>query len=60
MIVVGESTVQGYPYPSELSFPRQVGCILQKQLPNLTVEALGCRKGRERSFDDPAMAPAME
>ncbi len=40
VIVVGASTVQGYPYSSELSFPRQMECILQKQLPDQTVEVL--------------------
>lgn len=40
VIVAGASTVQGYPYASELSFPHQLELILQKQLHGRTVEVL--------------------
>jgi lysophospholipase L1-like esterase len=40
VIVVGESSVQGYPYPSDLSFPRQMEFILQRQMPEKRVEVL--------------------
>lgn len=40
VVVVGASTVQGYPFPSELSFPRQMELILSKQIGNRDVEIL--------------------
>ena len=40
IVVVGESSVQGYPHPSELSFPRQMEIMLQRQLPEVKVEVL--------------------
>ncbi len=38
--VVGASSVQGYPYSSELSFPRHLELILARQLERLTPEVL--------------------
>jgi tetratricopeptide (TPR) repeat protein len=40
IVVVGASTVQGYPYPSELAFPRQMSLILSRQLDDRPVEVL--------------------
>ncbi len=40
VIVVGESSVQGYPYPSEVAFPRQMEFLLQRQLDDQKVEVL--------------------
>ncbi len=40
VIVVGASSVQGYPYPSELSFPRQMELVLQRQFGNRPIEVL--------------------
>jgi hypothetical protein len=40
VIVVGESSVQGYPYSSELAFPRQLQLVLERQLPDRRVEVL--------------------
>ncbi len=40
VIVVGASTVQGYPYPSELAFPRQMELLLSRQLNGRTIEVL--------------------
>lgn len=40
IVVLGESTVEGFPYPSTLAFPRQLELILQKQFPERHVEVL--------------------
>ena len=40
VIVIGASTVQGYPYPSELAFPRQIELLLSKQLHGRNIEVL--------------------
>ncbi len=40
VLVVGASSVQGYPYPSELSFPRQLECVLSSQFPDKEVTVL--------------------
>ncbi|MBS0262689.1 MAG: SGNH/GDSL hydrolase family protein [Planctomycetes bacterium] len=40
VVVVGESSVQGYPYPSELAFPRQLQLVLERQLSQKHVEVL--------------------
>ncbi|HND50920.1 MAG TPA: tetratricopeptide repeat protein [Pirellulaceae bacterium] len=40
IVVVGESTVQGFPLPSEIAFPRQMELLLSKQLPERKVEVL--------------------
>lgn len=40
VLVVGASSVQGYPHPSELAFPRQMQLVLDRQLPERTVEVL--------------------
>lgn len=40
IVVIGGSTVQGFPWPSELSFPRHLEVILSKQLPGRKVEVL--------------------
>lgn len=40
IVVLGESTVIGFPYASELSFPRHVEKQLQKQMPDRDVEVL--------------------
>lgn len=40
ILVVGASSVQGYPYPSELAFPRQMECILERQLDGRRIEVL--------------------
>lgn len=40
IVVLGESTVQGFPYPSVLGFPRQLELILQEQLPARRIEVL--------------------
>ncbi|MEO8498005.1 MAG: hypothetical protein ABI614_23305, partial [Planctomycetota bacterium] len=40
IVVVGASSVQGYPYPSELSFPRHMELLLSRQLSGRDVEVL--------------------
>lgn len=40
VFVVGESSVQGYPYSSEVAFPRRMQRILQRQLPGVLIEVL--------------------
>lgn len=40
ILVVGASSVQGYPYPSELAFPRQTQLVLSRQLRGWDVEVL--------------------
>ena len=40
ILVVGESSVWGYPYSSELSFPRQMECLLARQYPERKVTVL--------------------
>ena len=40
VIVIGASTVQGYPYPSELAFPRQIELLLSRQLRGRNIEVL--------------------
>lgn len=40
IVVIGESTVQGFPYPSELAFPRQLEFLLNRQLRGRQVEVL--------------------
>lgn len=40
VVVIGESSVQGFPYPSELAFPRHLELILNRQLPSRRVEVL--------------------
>lgn len=40
IIVVGESTVHGFPYPPELSFPRHMEVLLQRQWPDRKIEVL--------------------
>ncbi|MEJ7595904.1 MAG: tetratricopeptide repeat protein [Planctomycetaceae bacterium] len=40
IVVLGESTVIGFPYPSELSFPRHLELQLQRQMPERDVEVL--------------------
>lgn len=40
ILVVGASSVQGYPYPSELAFPKQMELVLQRQFGNRKVEVL--------------------
>ncbi len=40
VVVVGESSVQGFPYPSELAFPRQLEFVLSRQLSPKRVEVL--------------------
>ena len=40
IVVLGESTVIGFPYPSELSFPRHLELQLQRQMPELDFEVL--------------------
>ncbi|MCA9059844.1 MAG: tetratricopeptide repeat protein [Planctomycetaceae bacterium] len=40
IVVVGASSVQGYPYSSEIAFPRQLQLALLKQDPSRTIEVL--------------------
>lgn len=40
IIVFGESTVNGFPYPPELAFPRQLELQLQRQSPEKRIEVL--------------------
>ena len=40
VVVVGASSVQGYPFPSELSFSRHLELVLSRQLPDRKVEVL--------------------
>lgn len=40
VLVVGGSSVQGYPYQSELAFPRQMKLVLGRQLSGKNVEVL--------------------
>lgn len=40
VVVIGASTVQGFPYPSELAFPRQLELVLSDQLPSKHVQVL--------------------
>lgn len=40
IIVLGESTVAGFPYPPELAFPRQMEILLQKQRHDDKIEVL--------------------
>jgi len=40
IVVIGESSVQGFPYPTEMAFPRQLQLILDRQLPTRQVEVL--------------------
>ncbi len=40
ILVVGESSVWGYPFSSELSFPRQMECLLASQYPSKKVTVL--------------------
>lgn len=42
VVVVGASTVEGFPWPTELAFSRQIELILQKQFSKRTVEVLNC------------------
>ena len=40
VVVIGESSVQGFPYPSELAFPRHLELQLSRQMPSRKVEVL--------------------
>ncbi len=40
IIVVGGSTVAGFPYPFELAMPRQLEVVLSQQLPEMEFEVL--------------------
>ena len=40
IIFVGASTVEGFPYYTELAFPRQVEALLKRQLPARRIEIL--------------------
>jgi hypothetical protein len=40
IIVVGESSVQGFPYSSELAFPRQLQLVLERQLTGRQFEVI--------------------
>lgn len=40
IVIAGASTVEGYPWPTELAFSRQIELILQQQLTGRTVEVL--------------------
>jgi len=40
ILVMGASTVEGFPYYTELSFPRQIGVFLKRQLPGRHFEVL--------------------
>jgi hypothetical protein len=40
ILVVGASSVQGYPFSSELSFPRQLEYVLSTQLPGKNINVL--------------------
>ena len=40
ILVVGESSVLGYPFSSELSFPRQMECLLARQYPDQKIKVL--------------------
>ena len=42
VVVVGASTVEGFPWPTELSFSRQIELTLQEQHPQRKVEVLNC------------------
>ena len=40
IVVLGESTVAGFPYPPELAFPRQMEILLRHQRPDEQIEVL--------------------
>jgi tetratricopeptide (TPR) repeat protein len=40
IVFLGESTVIGFPYASEIAFPRQVEVLLEAQQPGLNIEVL--------------------
>lgn len=40
IVFLGESTVIGFPYSSEISFPRQVEVLLERQQPKIDFEVL--------------------
>lgn len=40
VVVLGESTVQGFPYSSELAFPQHLKLLLSRQLPDQEIEVL--------------------
>ncbi len=40
IVVLGASTVIGFPYPAELAFPRQIEVLLELQNPDLEIEVL--------------------
>ncbi|MGH7202498.1 MAG: hypothetical protein ACREJB_17970 [Planctomycetaceae bacterium] len=50
IVVVGASTVIGYPYPPELAFPRHVEWLLEQQSPNRDVEVLNAGITAVNSF----------
>jgi tetratricopeptide (TPR) repeat protein len=50
VLVVGASTVIGFPYPAELAFPRQVEVLLEQQWPELDVEVLNAGMTALNSF----------
>jgi ABC-type uncharacterized transport system substrate-binding protein len=39
-VVIGGSTVLGFPYPPELAFPRHLELVLKSQQPNREIEVL--------------------
>lgn len=52
IVVVGGSTVAGFPYPFELSFPRHLEVILELQLPDQRFEILNAGITSINSFSE--------
>jgi tetratricopeptide (TPR) repeat protein len=60
IVVVGGSSVLGFPFPSELSFPRQLEVILQAQNPDRRFEVLNAGIVAITSFSEVDIARQAE
>jgi lysophospholipase L1-like esterase len=52
IVVIGGSTVEGFPYPSELAFPRFLEILLRAQQPDREVEVLNAGITAINSFSE--------
>ncbi|MBP85264.1 MAG: hypothetical protein CMJ64_00880 [Planctomycetaceae bacterium] len=52
IVVVGGSTVAGFPYPFELAFPKHLEVILQRQLPDTRFQVLNAGITAINSFSE--------
>jgi lysophospholipase L1-like esterase len=57
IVVLGASTVNGFPYATEIAFPRQLEVLLEAQEPHIDVEVLNAGITAINSFEIADLAP---